>query len=119
MRRHLGYHHIPGRFARRVNDCTVNVLSPYLNFHRPCLFPEEFVDPKGKRKKRHPYAKLMTPYDKLKSLPQASHYLNPGVSLQQLDDIAMQHGDNEAARQVNKARAELFRVINGAQHPAA
>lgn len=119
VRKHLGYAHIPGRFAQQVNDFAVNVLTPYLNFHRPCLFPEAIIDAKGKRKKRYPYANLMTPYDKLKSLPAAEHYLKPGISFAQLDDIAMQHSDNDAARQLNEARARLFRSINRAQKPAA
>ena len=79
VRKHLGYTHIPQRFAAQVNAFTVTVLSPYLNFHRPCLFAEEVVDAKGKRRKRYPYANLMTPYDKLKSLPDAVRFLNPGL----------------------------------------
>ena len=79
VRKHLGYAHIPQRFAARVNVFTTAVLSPYLNFHRPCLFPEEVIDTKGKRRKRYPYANLMTPYEKFKSLPDAAGYLKPGV----------------------------------------
>ena len=119
VRKHLGYSHIPGRFAQRVNAFALNVLTPYLNFHRPCLFSEEIVDAKGKRRKRYPYANLMTPYEKFKSLPDAAQYLKPGITFEHLDDIAMQHSDNEAARLMNKARTELFRVINRAQQPAA
>ncbi len=119
VRKHLGYDHIPGRYAQQVNDFTVNVLSPYLNFHRPCLFPEEVVDAKGRRKKRYPYANLMTPYEKLKSLPGAENYLKPDVTFKQLDDIAMQCSDNEAARRLNKARDRLFREINKSRKPAA
>ena len=89
VRKHLGYDHIPSRFAQRVNDFAVKVLTPYLNFHRPCLFSEEIIDAKGKRRKRYPYANLMTPYDKLKSLPQAHQYLKPDLTFDQLDDIAM------------------------------
>jgi hypothetical protein len=55
------------------------------------------------------------------SLPDALQYLEPGISFnfQHLHDIAMQHSDNDAARLLNKARAELFRVINSAREPAA
>ncbi len=119
VRKHLGYGHIPGRYAQQVNEFTVNVLSPYLNFHRPCFFPEEIIDAKGKRRKRYPYANLMTPYDKLKSLPDASQYLKPGVTFEQLDDIAFQCSDNEAARCLNQARDKLFRDINRSRKPAA
>jgi transposase InsO family protein len=119
VRKHLGYAHIPQRFAAQVNAFTVNVLSPYLNYHRPCLFPEEVVDEKGKRRKRYPYANLRTPYEKLKSLPEAARYLKPGITFKALDDIAMQHSDNEAARLLNAARATLFRAINRSHKPAA
>ncbi|MEY2343395.1 hypothetical protein AB4090_15065, partial [Acidithiobacillus sp. IBUN Pt1247-S3] len=75
VRKHLGYAHIPGRFARQVNTFAQEVLSPYLNYHRPCFFPMEEIDARGRLRKRYPYAQMMTPYDKLKSLDQASQYL--------------------------------------------
>ena len=119
VRKHLGYAHIPQRFATQVNAFTVNVLSPYLNFHRPCLFSEEVVDSKGKRRKRYPYANLMTPFEKLKSLTGAAAYLKPGITFAALDDIAMQQSDNDAAQLLNEARAKLFRAINKSHKPAA
>ncbi len=119
VRKHLGYAHIPQRFAAQVNAFTVDVLSPYLNFHRPCLFPEEVIDAKGKRRKRYPYANLMTPYEKLKSLPEAARYLKPGIRFADLDDIARQHSDNDAARLLNDARSRLFKAINRSRKPAA
>lgn len=119
VRKYLGYEHIPGRYAQQVNEFTVKVLSPYLNFHRPCFFPEEVVDDRGRRKKRYPYANLMTPYEKLKSLPDAEQHLKPGITLEQLDDTAMQYSDNEAAQRLNKARDRLFREINRSRKPAA
>ena len=119
VRKHLGYAHIPGRFAQQVNHFTQNVLSPYLNFHRPCFFPTEEIDAKGRVRKRYRYADMMTPYDKLKSLPKARQYLKPGVSFEQLDAIAYAMSDNDAARHLNEARAELFRSLNNTQQPAA
>ena len=95
------------------------MLTPYLNFHRPCLFCEERIDHKGKRTKRYPYRLLMTPYDRLRSLPDASQYLKPGVTFEQLDDIAMQHSDNEAARMLNEARDKLFECFNTTRNHAA
>ena len=62
---------------------------------------------------------MTTPYEKLKSLPQATHYLKPGVTFEHLDAIAYAISDNEAARRLNEARATLFRSINQAQQPAA
>jgi len=119
VRKHLGYTHIPGRFAQQVNLFTQNVLSPYLNFHRPCLFPTECIDAKGRVRKRYRYEDLMTPYDKLKSLPDACLFLRPGITFEQLDEQALEISDNDAARRLNQARDQLFRSINKAQKPAA
>ena len=82
IRKHLGYGHIPSRYAERVNAFTQQVLSPYLNFHRPCLFPVDEVDAKGRVRKRYPHANVMTPYEKLKSLPNAAACLEHDVRQQ-------------------------------------
>ena len=119
VRKHLGYTPIPGRFATQVNAFTQSVLSPYLNFHRPCFFPTEAVDAKGRIRKRYRYEDMMTPYDKLKSLPNATQHLKPGVTFRQLDAIAFAISDNEAAQSLNEARVRLFRSINHAHNPAA
>ena len=49
---------------------------------------------------------MMTPFDKLKSLPDATRYLKPGITLEQLDAAASRMSDNEAAA-LNKARQAL------------
>jgi transposase InsO family protein len=119
VRKHFGYSHIPGRFAQQVNDFAQDVLSPYLNFHRPCFFPTEEIDAKGRLRKRYRYETMATPYEKLKSLPEAAQYLKPGVTFAMLDALAYAISDNEAARRLNEARSTLFRSINQAQQPAA
>ena len=48
VRKHLGYSHIPQRFASEVNAFCAEHLNPYVNFHRPCFFAVETVDAKGK-----------------------------------------------------------------------
>ena len=40
VRKHLGYSHIPQRFAHLVNTFCREHLNAYVNFHRPCLFAE-------------------------------------------------------------------------------
>jgi len=119
VRKHFGYAHMPGRFARQVNDFAQNVLSPYLNFHRPCFFPTEAIDATGRVRKHYRYAQMMTPYDKLKSLPGAADFLKPGITFQALDAIALSISDNDAARALNQARDKLFLSIYKAQRPAA
>lgn len=119
VRKHLGYMHIPGRFAAAVNAFTQGVLSPYLNFHRPCFFPVEVTDAKGRIRKRYPYDRIMTPYEKLRSLPDAESHLKPDVTFEQLDAMAREVSDNEAAKRMNQAKAKLTRSINKAQTAAA
>ena len=119
VRKHLGYSHIPGRFAQPVNVFASGILTTYLNYHRPCYFATEYLDAKGKLRKRYRYEDMMTPYEKLKSLPQASQYLKPAVTFEQLDAIASECSDNEAARRLNQARTELFHFINKSQPTAA
>ena len=114
IRKHLGYGHIPSRYAERVNVFTQQVLSPYLNFHRPCFFPTEQVDAKGRVRKRYRDADIMTPYEKLKSLPGAAACLTPGTTFAQLDAVASALSDNAAARALNEARIRLFRSIDPA-----
>lgn len=119
VRKHLGYSHIPQRFAGQVNAFTVEALSPYLNFHRPCHFPTEHTDKKGRIRKRYRYQDMMTPLEKLKLLPDVADVLKPGNTLAGLDAIATQQSDNEAAHQLNEARTALFQFINKSQQHAA
>ena len=111
VRKHLGYSHIPQRFASLTNAFCRDHLNPYLNFHRPCLFAETITDAKGRSRKRYPYNLMMTPYEKLKSLHLAEQFLKPGITFQQLDVQAYAMSDNEAAQRLNDARAILFKTI--------
>ena len=112
VRKILGYCHIPQRFAPQVNRFNQDHLVPYINYHRPCFFPEVFTDAKGKQRKRYRYERMMTPYEKLKSLPNAERFLKPGLSFQSLDDIAYAISDNEAAKRLQEARRQLFESID-------
>ena len=94
-------------------------LTALLNFHRPCFFPDEVVDHKGRVTKRYRYQHLMTPYEKLKSLDNADRFLKPNITFQDLDEIALKQSDNDAARQLNLARQELFQSIQASQYHAA
>jgi transposase InsO family protein len=119
VRKYLGYSHIPQHYANQVNTFTVDVLSPYLNFHRPCHFPTEYTDKKGKIRKRYRYQDMMTPYEKLRSLPEVENYLKRGATLENLDTVAAECSDNDAAQHLNEARAKLFQLINKSQQSAA
>lgn len=108
VRRYLGYDHIPRHHAALVNDFLRDVLAPFLNYHRPCHFPVETTDAKGKKRKTYPYDNVTTPYLKLKSLDGAAQHLRPGVSFEQLDRQAAALDDLAAASAVNEALAALF-----------
>lgn len=112
VRKLFGYSHIPQRWAPLINDFNQQYLNPYLNFHRPCFFPETRIDDKGKQRKVYRYENMMTPYDKLKSLPDSNDYLKPGLSFEILDKLAHQISDNQAADQLQKARQKLFKTIH-------
>jgi transposase InsO family protein len=111
VRKYLGYAHIPGHLADTVNTFTHTILSPYINYHRPCFFPTEEIDAKGKIRKRYPYDAMMTPYEKLKSVTQNKSYLKPGITMENLDAIALSQSDNEAGLELQKARKKLFQTI--------
>ena len=119
VRKHLGYSHIPQRFASLVNAFCRDHLNPYVNFHRPCLFAETITDAKGRQRKRYPYKLMMTPYEKLKSLAKAEQFLKPGIAFAQLDVQASAVSDNDAAECLNDARAILFKTIFNRSKTAA
>ena len=112
VRKILGYHHIPQRYANLVNDFNRDYLTPHINYHRPCFFPEVITDKKGKQRKKYPYKNMMTPYDKLKSLTNAESYLKDGVSFNEMDKKAYAITDNQSADRLQKARRLLFKTID-------
>jgi len=111
VRKNLGYAYIPQACAELLNSYHQDYLNPYINFHRPCFFPISVIDHKGKVKKIYPYEEVMTPYERLKALPQAESYLRPGITLEKLEAIANQMSDNQFAERMVKARSNLFQQI--------
>ena len=86
IRKHIGYGHIAGEHAESVQKFYTAHLNPYLNFHRPCGFATVSLDARGKRKRQYKREDYATPYEKLKSLPDAEQYLKPDMSFVQLDE---------------------------------
>lgn len=107
IRKHIGYRHIPRRFAPAVNQFYQEHLNIYLNYHRPCGFATIITDKKGKQKKV--YKTYQTPYERLKSIESAQQYLKPGITVETLDQIAYEKSDNECAVLMQKAKDELFK----------
>ena len=119
VRKHLGYGHIPQRFAEEVNVFCRDFLNPYVNFHRPCFFAETVTDEKGKMRKKYRLKDMMTPYEKLKSLPAVSAFLKSGITFEHLEKTATAHSDNESAERLNEARKKLFQSIHRRSNHAA
>lgn len=107
VRKHIGYCHIPRRFAPAINQFYMQYLNIYLNYHRPCGYATVITDKKGKEKKV--YNTYQTPYERLKSLPNTQQYLKPGITFKMLDKIAYQKSDNDFAEEMQKAKDELFK----------
>ena len=112
VRKWFGHEHIPQRCAEDVNRFAQATLSPFLNFHRPCLFATEYRAD-GKVKRKYLAEDVMTPYAKLRSLDDAESCLKPGVSFALLDAVATAETDLEAARRVCAEQRELFQRIAG------
>lgn len=113
VRKMFGYEHVPQRHAGRFNTFCTEYLNPFLNFHRPCLFATEVADAKkpGRIKRVYRAGDVMTPLDKLASLPEAHKYLREGMTLEHLYELARALSDVQAAEELNEARAELFKRV--------
>lgn len=111
IRKYLGYIHIPQKWAPTINEFNKQYLIPYINYHRPCFFAESEVDKKGKVVKTYPYEKMMTPYEKLKSIENAEQFLQPDITFVELDKRAMAMTDMQSAQALRKAQDKLFRTI--------
>jgi len=111
VRKHLGYAHIPASGVSAVNAYLRAHLWDYLNYHRPCHFPQIETDAKNRQRKRYRYKDLMTPYDKLKSLHKPQQYLKDGWTLKQLEVLAGAMSDNESGRRKTKALEKLFQDL--------
>jgi transposase InsO family protein len=113
VRKLFGYAHIPQHHAERFNTFCREYLNAFLNFHRPCLFATDKPDPKkpGRIKRVYKPEDIMTPLDKLASLPEAHKFLREGTTLQHLRELATALTDLQAAEELYAARQALFRRV--------
>ena len=108
VRKHIGYGHIAGEHAEALQKFYTAQLNPYLNFHRPCGFATVSLDARGKRSRKYKAQDYATPYEKLKSLPEAIQYLKPNIGFAQLDRLAMAMSDTECVIKMGAAKAKLL-----------
>lgn len=117
IRKAMGYEPIESQHAEAVQKFYTAYFNRYLNFHRPCGFATVTVDKRGKRRRVYKTDDYATPYEKLKSLPEAASYLKPEVSFDKLDRIADAYSDTEFAQRLATAKAALLRKIRNREIP--
>jgi hypothetical protein len=110
IRKHIGYGRIAGEHAERLHQFYAAHFNPYLNYHRPCGFATLLTDRRGRRRRVYRAADYMTPYEKLKSLPDAEQTLKPGITWELLDQFARRMSDTEWARKMRQAKIRLLQI---------
>jgi transposase InsO family protein len=111
IRKLIGYGHIPPQHAERLQKFYTAHLNPYLNYHRPCGFATLSYNARGKRTRTYRHQDYATPYEKLKSLPEAAQHLKPGLSFELLDRFADALSDTECARRMRQAKSRLLASV--------
>jgi len=106
VRKHMGYVHIPQRYAREINEFYRNHLNIYLNFHRPCGFATIKIDSRGREKRV--YDTYCTPFEAYQAIAGAESFLKEGLTMENLEKIARAQSDNECAEAMRKAKVALF-----------
>jgi hypothetical protein len=113
VRKHMGYSHIPKRYAKPINAFYESVFNSWLNLHRPCLFATEVVSDKGKVKKVYKNKDAKTPLERLVQLSEKGLVtLKAGIALEDLLALAKEKSDLQAAQEMQKAKADLFELFN-------
>lgn len=106
VRKYMGFMHIPKKYAESINTFYRDYLDDFLNYHRFCAFATDYVNEKGKIKKK--YEIYMTPIQKFLSLQDCEQYLKEGVTL---DSIVLQQKKCthlESAQRMRKVKQTLF-----------
>ena len=110
VRKYMGYAYIPGKYATLFNRFYREHMDDYLNFHRPCGFATLKIDRRGKEKKK--YDTYLTPFEKLKRIPDVETYLKPDVTIEMLEAIARRESDNACAERLQNAKRILLETIH-------
>jgi transposase InsO family protein len=113
IRKHIGYGYIDARHAEAMDVFHRQHLNPYINFHRPCAVPKILTEANGKR--RRVYQRWATPFELFQDVPRCENLLRPGVTLEQLKDVAGSQTDTEAALAMQRAKRKLLSSIRAQQ----
>lgn len=102
IRKNFGYAHVNKNQVDNINHFLLHFFNPYLNYHRPCLYPtRKRVDKHGKI--RVVYEEAKVPYDKPQEVTKRkAHFLKAGITWQQLDKISSSYSDSDFAKLMRK-----------------
>jgi transposase InsO family protein len=109
VRKHMGFGHIGAQHAETVDRFHRQYLNPYVNFHRPCAVAQIVQQPNGKR--RRVYRRWATPFEIFSETSQCDSYLQPGVSMAELQRFAKVQSDTEAAIEMQRAKRQLLAKV--------
>ena len=109
VRKHMGYEHIPKKYAEVINQFYQTTFNPWLNLHRPCMFATGKVSPKGKVIKTYKHEDVKTPLEALVILQKNGLARLKTVSiLAELLIQANEKNDLAAAQEMQRKKSELF-----------
>lgn len=109
VRKHMGYDHIPQKYAKPINAFYQETFNPWLNLHRPCLFATSIANAKGKIVKRYKHKDVKTPLECLALLAAQDRVtFRDGVTLDALQAQASAQTDLAAAQAMQQAKRVLF-----------
>lgn len=109
VRKHMGYAHIPKKYAQAINDFYKKTFNPWLNLHRPCMFATSKITSKGKVVKVYKHDDVKTPLEALILLEKQGLVTFKTASiLAQLQVEAKQKTDLAAAQEMQQEKYELF-----------
>ena len=109
VRKHMGYSHIPQKYAQPINTFYQEVFNPWLNLHRPCMFATSKVNGKGKVVKVYKHADVKTPLEALVKLNEMGLVrFKTDSMLADLLAQARQQTDLAVAQEMQRAKSALF-----------
>ena len=111
IRKEFGHWYIPGHHAGLINQFYQDHFIPYLNYHRPCHFPEKKQWPDGKIHITYPQNQCKTPYQKLLSMTNWIQYLKPNMTKEYLKEMAYKKTPLQAAKEKKQARDKLMKFV--------
>ena len=109
VRKHMGYAHIPKKYAQPINIFYQECFNPWLNLHRPCMFATSKINAKGKIVKAYKHKDVKTPLEALVLLNKLGLVkFKTQTMLADLLAQAKQKTDLAAAQEMQQAKHGLF-----------